>query len=381
MNEHPPLGVYVHWPYCARICPYCDFNIYKNRDIDAERWARALIRDLEYWAAQTAGRNLISLYFGGGTPSLAPAGVIEKVIAACDDLWGFAPDPEITLEANPTDAEQARFAAFASAGVNRLSLGVQSFRDKALKFLGRNHDAAEAHAALSTAQRHFQRVSFDLIYARPEQTLEDWRAELSEALDAGANHLSLYQLTIEPGTAFEKAVAANRWAPPEEGLCADQYDLAQQMTAAAGMPAYEISNHARPRERSRHNLIYWRYQDYAGVGPGAHGRLTTNGKRIATETAEKPDDYLLRVEQKGTGALTVETLDNEAQLAERLTMGLRLTEGVTLYADDHFYADDKRAEKLSALIEDGLLTNNCGRIAATPKGRKLLNAVLYELLG
>ncbi len=376
-----PLGVYVHWPYCARICPYCDFNVYKTRDIDEARWSSALTRELEHWRAQTGERKLQSLYFGGGTPSLAPLSVLESVIEACSALWGFEPDAEITIEANPTDAEQSRFESFRAAGVNRLSLGVQSLRDDALQFLGRDHDASSARRAIEQSLNIFDRTTFDLIYARPDQTLDDWREELGEALAFGASHLSLYQLTIEPGTAFAKAVDKGRWAPLDDDRGAAQFDLAQGMTAAAGLPAYEISNHAAPGNASRHNLLYWRYQDYVGAGPGAHGRLTLNGARYATETHLLPENYLAAVEAKGTGAVLIEELDAEAQLAERLTMGLRLAEGVTLYADDVFYADDNRADRLRALVSDGLLTDNCGRIAATPKGRLVLNRVLYELLG
>lgn len=380
MNEPTPLGVYVHWPYCARICPYCDFNIYKNHDIDGGRWARALTRDLEHWAQQIEPRKLTSLYFGGGTPSLAPASIIEDVIETCDRLFGFTIDPEITLEANPTDAEQSHFAAFATAGVNRLSLGVQSLRDDALQFLGRDHSAAQALRAIVLARQSFPRMTFDLIYARPEQTLDDWRAELDAAIALGPTHLSLYQLTIEPSTAFAKAVEKKRWAPATEDQCADQFDLAQEMTAQAGLPAYEISNHAAPGDQSRHNLIYWNYQDYVGIGPGAHGRLTINGKRLATETYRAPGAYLEAAEKTGSGQSLAEPLDNEAQLTERLTMGLRLTEGVELHADDHFYAGESRAKSLQQLIVDGFLSHDCGRLSTTGKGRRILNAVLYELL-
>lgn len=379
MND-TALGVYVHWPYCARICPYCDFNVYKNRAIDAARWAAALTSDLEHWAEQTRGRKLNSLYFGGGTPSLAQVSVIEAVISACDRLWGFEGNPEITLEANPTDAEQARFEEFAKAGVNRLSLGVQSLRDDALLFLGRNHSAADARRAIQTAQKIFPCMTFDLIYARPGQTLEAWRNELNEALLLKPTHLSLYQLTIEPDTAFATQVAARRWAPAKDAVCAEQYDLAQAMTEAAGLPAYEVSNHAGAGEESRHNLIYWRYQDYIGVGPGAHGRLVVNGERIATEAAKAPEEYLVKIEETGSGATLIETLDEEAQLVERLSMGLRLREGVTLYADDIFYADEIRVDCLQELISDGFLTHECGRLRATTKGRRMLNRVLYALL-
>lgn len=376
-----PLGVYVHWPYCARICPYCDFNVYKNRDVDIDAWTGAFRRDFEYWAACTNGRKLTSLYFGGGTPSLAPLEVINDVIKTCDRLWGFETGAEITLEANPTDAEKSRFESFAAAGVNRLSLGVQSLRDEALKFLGRDHNAAQALRAIEAAQRSFGRVSFDLIYARPDQSLADWRKELSQALGFRVTHLSLYQLTIEPGTAFEKQTSAGRWAPADDDVCADQFDLAQEMTAAAGLPAYEISNHAAPDAQSRHNLIYWRYQDYIGVGPGAHGRLTIGDDRIATEAPKRPEKYLAGRSVSGETSFIEETLDDEAQLVERLTMGLRLNEGITLYADDPFYRNDVRAKKLEQAIEDGLLTLECGRLRASAVGRRTLNRLLYELLG
>ncbi|GJL95814.1 MAG: coproporphyrinogen III oxidase [Hyphococcus sp.] len=375
-----PLGVYVHWPFCSRICPYCDFNVYKNKAVDAQTWTTALKRDLNYWAERTKGRKLTSLYFGGGTPSLAPIETITGVVDACAELWGFEAEAEITLEANPTDAERTRFDAFAKAGVNRLSLGVQSLRDDALIFLGRNHNANDAKRAIETARSVFERITFDLIYARPDQSIDAWRNELSEAIKLGATHLSLYQLTIEPGTAFAKAVDAGRWAALEEDQCADQFALTQELTEAAGLPAYEISNHAALSDQSRHNLIYWRYQDYIGVGPGAHGRLTWNDERIATQTHDRPDAYLTSVEKTGTGLNASEQLDQEAQLTERLSMGLRLREGITLYADDYFYNDDTRAEKLLQLTSDGLLANNCGRISATPKGRPLLNAVIRDLL-
>lgn len=373
-----PLGVYVHWPYCTRICPYCDFNVYKNSNVDEKVWIAALTRDLEHWARQTPNRKLTSLYFGGGTPSLAPIAVLESVIKNCDRLWGFEAGAEITLEANPTDAEQSTFHDIAATGVNRLSLGVQSLDDGALKFLGRNHTAQSAISAITLAQSNFERITFDLIYARPEQSLDDWRRELTQALTFGASHLSLYQLTIEPGTAFDRQVRAERWQPAEDALSADQFDLAQDLTGAAGLPAYEISNHAAPNAQSRHNLIYWRYQDYIGVGPGAHGRLTLSGARVATEALANPQEYLAAPK---VGVSELETLDQEAQLVERLTMGLRLNEGITLYADDPFYTDDARAAKLQQAIDDKFVLLQCGRLTATQHGRLVLNRLLYELLG
>ncbi|MFC2951101.1 radical SAM family heme chaperone HemW [Marinicaulis aureus] len=371
------LGVYMHWPYCVRICPYCDFNVYKNRAVDEAAWIAALKRDLEHYAARTQGRKLTSLYFGGGTPSLAPLQVIESVIETCTRLWGFEPAAEITLEANPTDAEQSRFDAFAKAGINRLSLGVQSLRDEALNFLGRDHDAASAKHAIEAAKTAFPRVTFDLIYGRPGQTLDDWRTELGEALALRPQHLSLYQLTIEPGTAFATAVEKGRWSPPEDDITADMYDAAQEMTAAAGLPAYEISNHAGPGEESRHNLVYWTYGDYVGVGPGAHGRLTEKGDRVATETPLAPKDYL-------AGAPHTQTILNKSGATmERFTMGLRLRKGIPLHETDPFFTDVAAGagayERIDRLIGDKLLTWDGENLAATTDGRRILNRVLYEL--
>ena len=380
MIPHSPLGAYVHWPYCARICPYCDFNVCKNTDIDATAWINALTTELKYWADRTEHRPLTSLYFGGGTPSLAPVSVIKAVIETCDSLWGFIPGAEITLETNPTDAEADKFKAFAQAGVNRLSLGVQSLRDEALDFLGRNHSAGEARSAIDLAQNIFPRTTFDLIYARPKQSLDDWEAELTEALATGIRHLSLYQLTIEDGTAFHRQVEAKRWVPADEDACADQFALAQDLTTAVDLRAYETSNHAAPGHASAHNLLYWRYQDYIGVGPGAQGRLNTAQGKIATQTVLSPKDYLAAVSKTCTGIASTEILDDDAQLTERLSMGLRLVEGIPLYADDVFYNDDARVEKLTSLIAEEFLHHDCGRLTLTNKGRPVLNRILYELL-
>lgn len=378
-DDAPKLGVYVHWPFCARICPYCDFNVYKHRGVDSARWTAALIRDLEHWAARTRGRRLTSLYFGGGTPSLMPVAVLEGVIEACDRIWGFAEAPEITLESNPTDAERDLFAAFNGAGINRLSLGVQSFDDEALAFLGRNHDGVSARRGVDLALNIFGNVTFDLIYALLGQSALGWREELAAALAIGAPHLSLYQLTIEPGTAFDKAVERGRWRPPDENLAADLFDIAQEMTAAAGLPAYEISNHARPGAESKHNLLYWRYADYVGVGPGAHGRLSLVGERIATETPLRPEDYLSLVETSGCGANLEVSLDAEAQLVEKTTMGLRLAEGVALSPADQT-ALGRRILQAEALAAEGYLRLDGRTLKATPDGRRLLNAVLSRLL-
>ena len=380
MSNFAQLGVYVHWPFCTRLCPYCDFNIYKNREIDAARWSIALVSDLEYWATRIERRPLTSLYFGGGTPSLAPVSVIADVVDACERLFGFEENAEITLEANPTDAEQSKFNALAQAGINRLSLGVQSLRDDALEFLGRNHDATAALKALETARTTFPRMTFDLIYGRPEQTLDQWRAELLKALTFQPTHLSLYQLTIEPSTAFARAVEKKRWSPVSSDQSADFYDIAQQVTDASGLPAYEISNHAAPGEQSRHNLLYWTYQDYIGVGPGAHGRLQIGARRVATEAFAAPEIYLQALEKTGNAIAQEEDLPEEAQLTERLAMGLRLADGIDLFADDFFYEDEKRVSALHTLTTEGFLSHNCGRLRTTDKGRPLLNTILRELL-
>lgn len=369
------FGVYIHWPFCTRICPYCDFNVYRDRGADAAQWTAALIRELEYWAARTPGRRLTGLYFGGGTPSLAPAAVIDAVIDAGDRLWGFVDEPEITLEANPTSAEVARFSAFRSAGINRLSLGVQSLDDASLKFLGREHDAADAIAAVELALSTFPRATADLIYARPGQTSDQWADELLRLIATGLRHVSLYQLTIEAGTAFERAVAKKRWAPANEDLAADLFDATQELTAQAGLPAYEVSNHAAPGEESRHNLIYWRQGDYIGAGPGAHGRVTIDGERFATETARRPAEYLKRIRSDGSGVTVNEKLSYKDVLTERLAMGLRTLEGVALTPAE-WAALEAKILKLSA---SGLAERRGERLVASADGRRLLNLLLSDL--
>ncbi|MEM8772111.1 MAG: radical SAM family heme chaperone HemW [Pseudomonadota bacterium] len=381
MNEPAPLGLYIHWPYCARICPYCDFNVYKQKTVDADAWTKALTTDLAYWAERIERRPICSIYFGGGTPSLAPPETIGAVVEAAAQLFGLAHEPEITIEANPNDISDERLNNFTTAGVNRLSLGVQSLRDDALRFLGRDHDSAAARKAIEQTLASFPKASFDLIYARPDQTDEAWREELNEALQLSPKHLSLYQLTIESGTAFAKAVDAKRWLPPDDETAARHFDIAQALTAEAGLPAYEISNHAAEGHQSQHNLIYWRYQEYIGIGPGAHGRVVVKGEKIATKTHDRPESYLEAAKKNATGIAETESLNEEAQLIERVSMGLRLEEGVSLYADDVFYRNDARAEKLRTLANEGLLTDRCGTIRTTQRGKRLLNRVLYELLG
>lgn len=368
-----PLAIYVHWPFCAAICPYCDFNVHKDRGADAARWRDALTQELGWWAALTPGRRVTSLYFGGGTPSLAPRAVIEGVIDAAARRWGLADDPEITLEANPADA--ARFGDFRGAGINRLSLGVQSFDDAALKFLGRDHDARAGRAAIAAALKLFPRVSADFIYALPGQTIDPWAEELRSAIASGLQHLSLYQLTVEPGTAFDRQVAKGRWAPADGDACADLFDAAQEITAAAGLPAYEISNHARAGHRSRHNETYWRQGDYLGVGPGAHGRVTVGGARHATETARAPGEYLTRVENDGHALTLDEALTGDDARIEKFAMGLRTVDGVEA-TDADFAALGARA---GALIDEGFLRREGARLIATADGRRLLNAVLERL--
>jgi oxygen-independent coproporphyrinogen-3 oxidase len=372
------LGVYIHWPYCARVCPYCDFNVFKDRKGDEPAaLARAIVADLEAQAALTGPRDLASIFLGGGTPSLMDPDWAGEMIAAARRLWTPAADLEITLEANPTDAEAARFAAFADAGVNRLSLGLQSLDDAALKFLGRNHDAATAIRAARAAARAFPRLSIDMIYARPGQTPAAWANERRAAVDLGAEHLSPYQLTIEAGTAFDRAVRRGQFAPPDGDTGAALFDTTQQVLEAAGFDAYEVSNHARgAAARSRHNLIYWQGCDYVGAGPGAHGRITLDGVRQATHAASKPADYIAHVAETGLGFAAPETLDPRGAAQERLLSGLRITEGVPL-AD--VAALEIAPSRIADLVALGLLAVDPQRLRATPAGRLVLDRLTVEL--
>jgi len=377
----PPLGIYVHWPYCARICPYCDFNVYRDRGRRAEQLALkdAILTDLRTQAARTGDRPLVSIFLGGGTPSLMDPDWAGEIVALCRSLWTPATDLEVTLEANPTDAEAGRFAAFAAAGVDRLSLGLQALDDAALRLLGRDHDAAEARRAAALAARAFPRLSLDLIYARPGQTTAAWAEELRAAIDLGAEHLSPYQLTIEAGTAFHRAVARGTLVPPGEDLAAELFDTTQEVLTAAGFSAYEVSNHARGEAaRSRHNLVYWRGWDYVGVGPGAHGRLTLAGGRHATHAAPRPADYIAAVAATGSGITTDEALDPRAAAEERLLAGLRITEGVPFVeigalglGPDH--------STVAEFIEDGLLAPDAKCLRVTPAGRLLLDRLTTKL--
>ncbi len=366
------MALYIHWPFCVSKCPYCDFNSHVRASVDQDEWRQALLADLAWEAGTFARRPLGSIFFGGGTPSLMPPATVAALIEAAEAHWGFAPDVEITLEANPSSVEAARFADLAAAGVNRVSLGLQSLDDEALRFLGRAHDSAEGLAALATAQDSFERVSFDLIYALPGQSERDWAAQLGRALGFGTGHLSLYQLTIEPGTRFAALAAKGELeaAAPDHG--AALYELTRGMTEAAGLPAYEISNHARPGEESRHNLIYWRYRPYLGIGPGAHGRRGT----VATRRHRKPENWLAAIGRKGNGVEEDSELSERDRRLETLLMGLRLNEGVALERVRSL-VDERAAERLA---EQGLLAVEADRLRATPAGMLVLDRLLGELI-
>ena len=378
MIEPAPLGVYVHWPYCARICPYCDFNVVRARGgEEPAALAGAIVADLEAQAALTGPRTLVSVFFGGGTPSLMDPAWAAEIVQTARRLWTPAADLEVTLEANPTDAEAQRFGAFAEAGVNRLSLGLQSLDDAALAFLGRNHDAATGHRAAEAARAAFPRLSIDLIYARPGQTPAAWAAELAAAIALGPEHVSPYQLTIETGTAFERAVRRGRFAPPDPDAAAALFDVTQEVLASAGFDAYEVSNHALGQAaRSRHNLLYWRGGDYVGAGPGAHGRITVGGLRRATFAEPGPADYIARVREAGAGFRTSTDLTAREAAEERLLAGLRIAEGVPRA---ELAALDIPPSRIAELVELGLLAADPCRLRATPAGRLVLDSLIAEL--
>jgi len=376
----PPTGLYVHWPYCARICPYCDFNVVRDRGRtgEAAALAAAIVADLKAQAAALGRRPLTSIFFGGGTPSLMDPAHAAAIIEAARGAFEAAPDLEITLEANPTDAEAGRFEAFADIGVTRLSLGVQSLDDAALAFLGRNHDAAASRRAAEAARKAFARLSIDLIYTLPGQTPAAWRAAIAAALELGPEHISTYQLTIEPGTPFEHAVSRHLWAPPDADLAAALYETTGETLGRAGFEAYEVSNHARgPAARSRHNLIYWRGHDWIGVGPGAHGRITgADGARWATLTPTRIADYVARVSETGDGLATRELLTLREAALERLMMGLRTHEGVALA---ELAALDIPPAVIDGFAADGLLLPDPKRLLVTARGRAVLDRVILEL--
>jgi putative oxygen-independent coproporphyrinogen III oxidase len=367
------LALYVHWPFCVSKCPYCDFNSHVRDSVDQEAWRNALLADLAHEAALLPDRRLTSIFFGGGTPSLMEPATAEAVIRAARDAWRVADDLEITLEANPNSAEAARFADLARAGVNRISLGLQSFDDAKLAFLGRAHSADEGQRALAAAQAAVDRVSFDLIYALPGDDEDGWRRDLDKALSLGTEHLSLYELTIEPGTRFATDVAAKRFAPLDSETAARLYEITLQVTSAAGLPAYEISNHARPGAESRHNLSYWRYGEYSGIGPGAHGRRT--GMR--TVRHKKPENFLAAVARNGHGLVEEERLSAEEAAHEALVMGLRLAEGMDVRPRNGQELID--GEAVERLVGHGLLWRDGDRIGTSERGRLLLDAILADI--
>lgn len=372
--DAPAFGLYIHWPFCLSKCPYCDFNSHvRHTALDEARFVRAYEREIETIAARVPGRTISTVFFGGGTPSLMQPSSLAAILDAAGKYWAIAPDVEVTLEANPTSVEAERFKGFRAAGVNRVSLGVQALDDASLKELGRLHSAQEALDAIAIARKHFERYSFDLIYARPRQSVEDWTGELKRAIAEAAEHLSLYQLTIEPETPFFGLHAAGKLAVPDEDLARNLYDATQEICAAHGLHAYEISNHARAGAECRHNLVYWRGHEYAGVGPGAHGRLNTGGKRYATATEKKPEAWLMRVEANGHGLIVDETLTGDERADEFLLMGLRLAEGI----------DPLRYERLAGRPLDpkriGILKSE-GAVEITPLGRLRVTQACFPLL-
>jgi putative oxygen-independent coproporphyrinogen III oxidase len=376
------FGIYVHWPFCAAKCPYCDFNSHVRQRMDETGWAAAIEKELDWTAAAQSGERPIveTIFFGGGTPSLMTGQSVGRILEKISRNWRMANDVEITLEANPASADAARFADYRAAGVNRLSLGMQALNDPDLKALGRLHNVAEAKAALGLAMKNFPRVSQDLIYARPNQTESGWRGELKEALSFGTDHLSLYQLTIEPQTPYALLYKSGALKIPDEELAAGLFEVTQEMTEVAGRPAYEISNHASPGSESRHNLIYWRYGDYAGVGPGAHGRLDLHGKRMATAAIKLPERWQDGVAKEGRAFSDFFEVPDGDAAREHLLMNLRLAEGLDLAAYELRWSVRPDAQKIAALADEGLLSQTGEVLRATAKGRIVLNAVIANLL-
>ncbi|MDC1413069.1 radical SAM family heme chaperone HemW [Amylibacter sp.] len=379
--ENGGFGIYIHWPFCAAKCPYCDFNSHVRKSVDQSRWLSAIRLELKNNAIRTKGRTVNTIFFGGGTPSLMEPETVAGIIKEIAKLWVLALDIEISLEANPTSVEAQKFSDFRKAGINRISMGIQSLRNDDLKALGRMHSVNEARKAFDIAKDNFERVSFDLIYARQGQSKFDWEIELKEASSMAVDHLSLYQLTIEDGTRFgDLYERGNLKGMPNDSLAADMYDITQEVTLQNDMPAYEISNHAIEGAESRHNLIYWRYGDYIGVGPGAHGRISENGNKIATTTIENPENWLRGVELNGTSTINDEVINHIDQASEYLMMSLRLTEGV----------DMERYKKISGValdnklidknIENGLITVINNNLIATQRGRIILNTLIKDLL-
>lgn len=374
------FGIYLHWPFCEAKCPYCDFNSFAQKSVDHSAWANAYLRELDRYAALIPGRVLNSVFFGGGTPSLMEPDSVAAIMARIKDHWPLANDLEVTLEANPTSVEAGRFRAFSDAGINRISMGVQALNDNDLRRLGRLHTASEAVQAFDIARNIFDHVSFDLIYARQNQTVAEWRAELSEALSMAVDHLSLYQLTIEPGTVFGARHAQGKLPGlPSDDHSADMYDMTQELCDTAGYETYEVSNHAKRGASSHHNLIYWRYGDFAGIGPGAHGRITLNGERYATETVTHPDSWLNAVEtEKTEKARTAINAVEQAQ--EYLMMSLRLAEGMSLSRYSRLASCDLSSNAIDRLIELEMIEVTGDRLSITRQGRCVLNAITSDLL-
>ncbi|MEM1198452.1 MAG: radical SAM family heme chaperone HemW [Pseudomonadota bacterium] len=382
-GDDPGFGLYVHWPFCLAKCPYCDFNSHvRHQQIDQSAYVAAFKREMAWFAERAPGRTLTSIFFGGGTPSLMSPQTVGAVLDAAARHWSFAEDVEITLEANPTSVEARNFGPLRDAGVNRVSVGVQALSDDALRFLGRRHSAEEALAAFKLAAETFERVSFDMIYARPGQTVEDWRGELAAALTHAKGHMSLYQLTIEPETRFFDLHAGGKLVVPEESEALALFDVTQEMTEQAGLPAYEVSNHAMPGQECRHNLLYWHYGDYAGIGPGAHSRLTLpEGTRMGWSMIRSPEDWLAEVDAHGAGVASDEEIGGEERADEYLLMGLRLNEGISLERHEALGGAPLKAGRLEVLVDEGLveLDDERRHLAATPSGRRVLNAVIGYL--
>ncbi|SEK83886.1 oxygen-independent coproporphyrinogen-3 oxidase [Roseovarius azorensis] len=374
------FGLYIHWPFCQAKCPYCDFNSHVAREIDQTRWLNAYLTEIDRYAAIVPGRVLNTVFFGGGTPSLMNPDVVAAILERVKRSWPTANDLEVTLEANPGSVEAGRFKAYAEGGVSRISMGMQAMNDRDLQRLGRLHTVAEARQAFDIARKNFERVNFDLIYARQDQTLADWREELRRALEMAVDHLSLYQLTIEEGTAFGDRYAAGKLKGlPTDDLAVDMYQATQEICGEAGMPAYEVSNHARSGAESRHNLIYWRYGDYVGIGPGAHGRITVDGQRRATEAFANPERWLTGVAGSGAEKRAV-LLSGRDQAVEYLLMGLRISEGVDLARFERLAGHPPNRDKIAHLVEIGMAEQENGQLRATRDGRAVLNAVIRELL-
>ncbi|MEN3975387.1 radical SAM family heme chaperone HemW [Emcibacter sp. SYSU 3D8] len=380
----PGFAVYVHWPFCLAKCPYCDFNSHVREAVDQERWRAGLLREIDHYAALTPGRTVTSVFFGGGTPSLMAPETTAAVIGRIGERWGYAANPEITLEANPTSVEAGRFTAYAKAGVNRVSLGVQALNDADLKALGRGHSAAQALDAVALARDTFPRYSFDLIYARPGQTVPLWQAELARGLELAGDHLSLYQLTIEEGTAFHAAFRDGRLVLPDEDTSAELYETTQAMAGAAGLLAYEISNHAVPGGESRHNMTYWRYGEYAGIGPGAHGRLHLDAV-TATAQRRKPETWLDLVEAQGHGTEVMNAVPAAESAEEMVMMGLRTAEGVDLARLAAISGGPLETvvdgDSLAMLLDQGMLKRTPDALTAMPQAWPVLNEVIRRLLG